>query len=128
MFRNLFLMDTSSGYKNYLDPSQGSHSHNFLIFLMGGEGVRGIFWVWNFGQKGFFWVYMNERHGEFFWVLYFSSAQINNNTSTIYCWCGIFLGNAKKSRHFLGIFLGRIYEPLSPPPSQSLKYLSGAPG
>ena len=26
----------------------------------------------------------------YFWVLYFSSAQINNNVSAIYCWCGIF--------------------------------------
>ena len=25
----------------------------------------------------------------FFWVLYFSSAQINNNISAIYCLCGI---------------------------------------
>ena len=29
-----------------------------------------------------------------FWVLYFSSDQINNNTA-IYCWCGNFLGMLK---------------------------------
>ena len=70
--------------------SQGPHSH----ILLTGES-EGFFGVWNFGQKGFFWVYewlMGESEG-FFWVwnfgqqgflgvLYFSSAQINNNISS----------------------------------------------
>ena len=52
----------------------------------GGGGIQGIFLVWNFGQKGFFW--SMEDVGIFlgckktqgcFGVLYFSSAQINNN-------------------------------------------------
>ena len=35
---------------------------------------------------------VSKKTQGFFWVLYFSSAQINNNVSAIYCWCGIFLG------------------------------------
>ena len=49
-------------------------------------GSEGFFWVWHFGQKGFFGVYerrrnflrSREQHRDFFWVLYYSSAQINN--------------------------------------------------
>ena len=65
---------------------------------------------------------------EFLWVLYFSSAQINNNISAIYCLCGLFVikfadtetlrvsfflggGVCYKSRHFSGIK----YEPLLDP-------------
>ena len=32
----------------------------------------------------------HKKTGIFLGVLYFSSAQINNNVSAIYCWCGIF--------------------------------------
>ena len=48
-------MDTSSGYKIYLEPSQGSHSHNFLIFLMegGGGGPRDFLGL-EFWPKGIF--------------------------------------------------------------------------
>ena len=66
--------------------------------------------VLNFGKKGFWGVY--ERRGDFFWsgkgggdffkVLYFLTAKINNNISSIYYWQGIF-GYAKN----VGIFLGR---------------------
>ena len=53
--------------------TQGLHSH---ILMTGGEGSEGFFWVAKTTQ-------------EFFWVLFFSSAQINNNISAIYCSCGI---------------------------------------
>ena len=57
----------------------------------------------------------HEKTQGFFWVLYFSLAQIDNNISAIYCWCRIFL-----SRQILKLeFLGYKYEPLSvplPPP------------
>ena len=66
----------------------------------------------------------DEKNRDFFWVLQFSSAQINNNIIAIYCklvWD--FFGYAKKRRDFfgytnskVGIFLGIKYEPLSPPP------------
>ena len=36
-----------------------------------------------------------KKTQEFLWVLYFSSAQINNNIIAIYCWCGIFFGMLK---------------------------------
>ena len=32
----------------------------------------------------------NKKNRDFLWLLYFSTAQINNNVSAIYCWCGIF--------------------------------------
>ena len=38
-------------------------------------------------DAGIFW---GHKKQDFFWVLYFSSAQINNNVSGIYCCCGIF--------------------------------------
>ena len=31
-----------------------------------------------------------EKTQGFFWVLYFLPAQISNNVSTIYYWCGLF--------------------------------------
>ena len=40
-----------------------------------------------------FWV--AKKTQEFFWVFYFSSAQINKNISAIRCWCGIFWGMLK---------------------------------
>ena len=48
-------------------------------------GVQGIFGGLKFWPKGIFW------GREFLWVLYFSSAQINNNISAIYCLCGLFV-------------------------------------
>ena len=60
-------------------------------------GVRRIFLGLTFWPKGiflglwktpgFFWVAKTTQG--FFGVLYFSSAQINNNISAIYCLCGI---------------------------------------
>ena len=60
-------------------------------------GVRRIFWGLTFWPKGIFldlwktpglfWVAKTTQG--FFWVLYFSSAQINNNISAIYCLSGI---------------------------------------
>ena len=44
-----------------------------------------------------------EKDTVIFLGVYFSSAQINNKISTIYCWCGIFLEMLKK----VGIFLVR---------------------
>ena len=89
-----------------LTNSQGPHSH---ILVMGGP--KDFFGVWNFGQRGFFGVY--ERGQDFFglpentvifWILYFSSAQINNNIiSVVYCLCGIFVYVRK-----VGIFLNRL--------------------
>ena len=43
------------------------------VFFLGGGGSR-------------------EKTQELFWVLYFSSAQINNNISVIYWYCGIWRG------------------------------------
>ena len=100
----------------------GPHSH---ILLMGGGGVKGSeilakrkFLFGPIKDTGIFWV-MKKVQG-FFWVLYFSSAHINNKISTIYCWCGIFFGYAKKvgifwGRHFK-FFLGLKYETLWTPP------------
>ena len=70
-------------------------------------GSEGFFWVWDFGQKGFFWVYERCRDffgvakttQGFFWVLYFSSAQINNNISAIYSF--VFDQNQSWSWHVL---------------------------
>ena len=50
-------------------------------------GVRRIFLGLTFWPKGIF-LGLWKTPG-FFWVLYFSSAQINNNISAIYCLCGI---------------------------------------
>ena len=71
--------------------------------------------------QGFFLV--AKKTQGFFWLLYFSSAQINNNVSTIYCWCGIFFRYQAKNvgsfwgRQILKLeFFGVIkYEPLSDP-------------
>ena len=68
----------------------------------GGEGRWGrgggrdtkVFLVLIFGQIGFFRIYENRRNSSgwqkkyrtgIIWVLYFSSAQINNDTSAIHC-------------------------------------------
>ena len=67
-----------------------------------------------------FWV-VKKQQG-FFWVLYSSSAQVNNNISPIYCWCGIFWGILKNvgillAKQFLIlVFLGIKYDSLSDPP------------
>ena len=45
-------------------------------------------------NAGFFRGHEKKTQG-FVSVLYFSSAQINNKISTIYCWCRIFFGYAK---------------------------------
>ena len=57
----------------------------------GGEGLRNFFGVEILAKRDYFGSLKKTQ--EFFWVLYFSSAQINNNISTIYCLCGIFLGD-----------------------------------
>ena len=44
----------SNAHGHYGKSSPGTHSH---ILLTGGEGSKGFFGIWNFGQKGFFWVY-----------------------------------------------------------------------
>ena len=69
---------------------------NSYILLMGGPRD---FWGLKFWSKGIFLSMIDaeffgvaKKTQGFFWVLYFSSAQINNNINTIYCWCGIFLG------------------------------------
>ena len=78
--------------------------HNLSVQLPGTPltyfndgGVRRIFLGLIFWPKGiflglrktlgFFWVAKTTQG--FVWVLYFSSAQINNNISAIYCLCGI---------------------------------------
>ena len=61
------------------------------------EGVRRIFLGLTFWPKGNFFGSMKDAGifwvakitQGFFWVLYFSSAQINNNISAIYCLCGV---------------------------------------
>ena len=59
-----------------------------------------------------------EKTQRFFWVLYFSSAQINNNNiSAIYCWCaGMIFGYAN---YDVGIFWGIKHGLPSPPPPTS---------
>ena len=44
---------------------------------------------------GIFWGHKKNTGILFAWVLHFSSAQISNNISVIYCWCVIFLGMLK---------------------------------
>ena len=104
-------------------------NHQGHIFMTGDQRIfLGI-------QKmpGYFGVM--KKQWEFFWVLYLSSAQINNNISAIYCLCGIFLGTLKSRNFFgytnseVGIFWGIKYEPLDPPSHPPLPPPScGAPG
>ena len=68
-------------------PNQGCHSHSLLKGGGGGgEGPRDFLGSEILAKRDFFWVYERredflgrEKTQEFFWVLYFSSAQINNN-------------------------------------------------
>ena len=79
-----------------LNPVPGGSTH-ILMTGGGGGGVWRIFLGLTFWPKGiflglwktpiFFWVTKTTQG--FFWVLYFSSAQINNDISAIYCLCGI---------------------------------------
>ena len=73
------------------------HSH---ILLM--EGSEVFFWSEILARKDFFGSMKDvgdfleySKNMGILWVLYFSSAQINNNISAIYCRCGIFLGMLK---------------------------------
>ena len=84
-------------------PKREAHLKYLLVQPRGpthifyGWGTRGIFFgsellakVDNFGSTkdaGIF--FGREKNTGIFWVLYFSSAQINNNIIPIYCWCGI---------------------------------------
>ena len=64
-----------------------------ISYWWGRGGGWGIVLIWNFGQKHLL-LGLSKTRGVF-GVLYFSSAQINNKKSIIYCWCGIFLGMLK---------------------------------
>ena len=94
------------------------HSHHILMGG-GGGGVgapQGIFLGLKLWAKDIF--LDLEKTPGLFWVLYLSSAEINNNTSATYCLCGLFVikfaqPDTKSLRDFLGyakkvgIFLGR---------------------
>ena len=106
-------------------------------FNDGGGGVRRIFWGLRFWPKGIF--LGRENNTGIFWVLYSSSAQINNNISAIYsfvfdqneswswhvlafqkiknkiCWCKNTEGFFWVTNSEVEIFLGINYEPLSDP-------------
>ena len=96
-------------FNGIFQTPQGPNSHNYFDDM--GGGSKGFFEVWNLGQKGFFGVY--ERRWDIFvkkqgvfGVINLSSAQINNNISTIYWFTacvGVFWLYAKKVGIFLGI-------------------------
>ena len=86
-----------------ISQSQGPHSH----ILMTGGGVRRIFLGLTFWPKGIFWglwktpgfFWVAKTTEGFFGVLYFSSAQIKNNMSTIHTF--VFDQNQSWSWHVL---------------------------
>ena len=103
-------------------------THIFYCWMRRGGGLRNFFGFEILAKRDYFGS-LKKTQG-FFWVLYFSSVQINNNISTIYCLCGIFWGDIFWNWDFWWYKIGTSAEtpthPPSPPPS--LKYLSVAPG
>ena len=85
---------------------QGPYSD---ILMMGGGGgsLRDFFGSEILAKRDFLgsikdaWIFLGcKNKQEFFWALYLSSVQINNNISTIYCLCGIFLSLLEKQEYF----------------------------
>ena len=82
--------------KTVLD-TQGPHSHIILMMegcpkdFCGSEILAKRDFLGSMKDAGIFMGLEKHMQG-FSWVLYYSSAQINNNISAIYCLYGIFLG------------------------------------
>ena len=94
-----YFAATSFGIYNFQNP-KGAHSH----ILLTGKGGGHFFGSAILAKRDLFGSMKDagtfgghEKKQGYFWVLYFLSAQTNININAIYCWCGIFLGYAKKT-------------------------------